>query len=59
MQFVITKQIAVEAETPEEAVAKIGQGQTISLNVNPRPQPQAQPERPVMPIVFGGAPQPK
>ncbi len=38
MQYVITKQIAVEAENPEEAVAKINEGQTISLNVNPRPQ---------------------
>lgn len=43
MQYVITKQIAVEAETPEEAVSKINEGQTISLNVTPRPQPnQAQ-----------------
>ena len=40
MQFVITKQIAVEAETPEEAAQKIGEGNTISLSVNPRPQPQ-------------------
>ncbi len=38
MQYVITKQIAVEAETPEEAVAKINEGNTISLNVSPRPQ---------------------
>ena len=38
MQFVITKQIAVEAETPEEAVQKIAEGNTISLSVNPRPQ---------------------
>src|SRR5215475_3010823 len=33
MQFVITRQIAVEAETPEEAVAKIAEGKTISLSV--------------------------
>jgi hypothetical protein len=39
MQYVINKQIAVEAETPEEAVAKISEGQTIGLSVNPRPQP--------------------
>ena len=38
MQFIITKQIAVEAETPEEAVAKLSEGKTISLSVNPRPQ---------------------
>lgn len=38
MQFIITKQIAVEAETPEEAVAKSSEGKTISLNANPRPQ---------------------
>jgi len=45
MQFVITKQIAVEAETPEEAVQKINEGSTISLNVSLRPQsggPQGQ-----------------
>lgn len=41
MQFVVTKQIAVEAESPEEAVAKAGtEGNTISLNVNLRPTPQ-------------------
>jgi hypothetical protein len=39
MQFIISKQIAVEAETPEEAVAKISEGRTISLSINPRPQP--------------------
>ena len=42
MQFIVMKQIAVEAETPEEAVAKIAEGLTISLSVNPRPKP-AQP----------------
>jgi hypothetical protein len=40
MQFVIIRQIAVEAETPEEAVAKINEGNTISLQVQPRIQPQ-------------------
>jgi hypothetical protein len=51
MQFIGTKQIAVEAETAEEAVVKIaeGQGQTISLSVNPRPQPSSQ-LRPGMPL---------
>jgi hypothetical protein len=43
MQFIITKQIAVEAETPEEAVTKIAEGATISLSVNARSQPQAVP----------------
>lgn len=43
MQFTITKQIAVEAETPEEAVAKINDGNTIALSVQQRPQQQAQP----------------
>ncbi len=38
MQFVIIKQIAVEAETPEEAVLKISEGKAISLNVTVRPQ---------------------
>lgn len=42
MQYVITKQIAVEADSPEEAVTKITEGKTISISVNPRPQPQAQ-----------------
>ncbi len=42
MQFIITRQIAVEAETPEEAVAKISEGKTIALNVTMRPQ-QVQP----------------
>lgn len=46
MQFVITKQIAVEAETPEEAVAKIAEGRTISFSVNPRPQPIRPPTAP-------------
>ena len=43
MQFILTKQIAVEADSPEEAVAKISEGQTISLSVNPRPQPIQRP----------------
>jgi hypothetical protein len=47
MQFIVTRQIAVEAETPEEAVAKIAEGQTISLSVNPRPQPIQQRPTPV------------
>jgi hypothetical protein len=38
MQFIITKQIAVEAETPEEAIAKAAEGTTIALSVNARPQ---------------------
>ena len=46
MQFIVTRQIAVEAETPEEAVAKISEGQTVSLSVNPRPQPMQQRPQP-------------
>jgi hypothetical protein len=46
MQFIVTRQIAVEAETPEEAVAKISEGQTVSLSVNPRPQPIQRPAQP-------------
>lgn len=38
MKYVVTKQIEVEAETPEEAVAKAGEGKTISLQVQVRPQ---------------------
>lgn len=51
-QFVITKLIAVEAETPEEAVAKISEGQTISLSVALRPmQPgQAPGAKPVISV---------
>jgi len=40
MQFVITKQIAVEAETAEEAMSKINEGKTISISVSQRPQAQ-------------------
>src|SRR5215831_2381762 len=43
MQFIITKQIAVEADTAEEAMSKISEGKTISMSVNQRPQPQTQP----------------
>lgn len=44
MQFIVTKQIAVEAESPEEAVAKIDEGKTIAVSANPRPAPpQARP----------------
>ena len=38
MQFIVTRQIAIEADTPEEAVAKLSEGATISLSVNPRQQ---------------------
>jgi hypothetical protein len=56
MQFLITKSIAVEAETPEEAVAKIGEGKTISFTVNPRPTPAvSQPARPIQLNPFAGA----
>ena len=49
MDYVVnqTKQIAVVAESPEEAIKKAmnGEGQVISTNVgaNPRPQAQARP----------------
>jgi hypothetical protein len=46
MQFIITKQIAVEAETPEEAFAKASEGTTISVSVNARPQQPGQVQRP-------------
>jgi hypothetical protein len=55
MQFIITKQIAVEAETPEEAFAKIGEGATISVSVSARPQPQ-QLVRPQAVTLQGGKP---
>lgn len=37
MTFIVTKQIKVEAETPEEAFAKITEGETIAISVNARP----------------------
>jgi hypothetical protein len=40
MQYIVTKQIAVEAETHEEAISKLSEGRTISISVNERPQPQ-------------------
>jgi len=42
MEWIVAKQIAVEAETPEEAVQKIGEGKTISFTVSLRPQPRPQ-----------------
>lgn len=36
MEWIIAKQVAVEAETPEEAVQKINEGKTISFNVSLR-----------------------
>jgi hypothetical protein len=57
MQFVLTKQIAVEADTPEEAAGK--DGKTISLSVNARPQPQQQAAvRPMMMPGMVGMPTP-
>jgi len=52
MQYIVTKQIAIEAESPEEAVVKAGDGQTISMSVSQRPQPaqQLQQVRPGVPI---------
>ena len=47
MQFIVNRQIAIEAETPEEALEKTkpNEGNSISLGVNPRPQPlQTQPK---------------
>ena len=43
MEWIVAKQIAVEAETPEEAVTKIGEGKTISFTVTLRPQQQQRP----------------
>lgn len=39
MQFIVRKEIAVEAETPEEAVANSDNGKTISIAAMARPQP--------------------
>lgn len=55
MQYIVnhTKQIAIEAETPEEAVQKAlnGEGTTISVNFGGNPRPQA-PARAVMPTTI-------
>jgi hypothetical protein len=57
MEYIVTKQIRVEAETPEEAVAKMAEGQTIGLNVNIRPQPAQQ--QVMTPFIAPRPPQPK
>jgi len=51
-QYIVTKQIAVEAETPEEAVSKINEGTTISLNVSQRPQPMQPQQQGVRPATI-------
>jgi hypothetical protein len=51
MNYVITKQIAVEAESPEDAVAKMSNGKTISFSVVERPQ---QPQGPQLPPLGTG-----
>lgn len=41
MEYIITKQIAVQAETPEEALSKISEGRTLNIGITERPpQPQ-------------------
>lgn len=40
-QWIVTKQIAVSADTPEEAAYASTKGKTMALSVNPRPQVQA------------------
>ncbi len=57
MQFIIIKQIAVEAETPEEAFGKLTEGKTISLTINPRPTPQQRPPIPAAALPITGTPQ--
>jgi hypothetical protein len=46
MQFIVNRQIAIDTETPEEALEKTKpvEGSSISFSVNPRPQspPQSQ-----------------
>ena len=43
MEFIVTKQISVEANTVEEAVAKNAEGKTISISATLRPQPIVRP----------------
>lgn len=50
MQYIVTRQIAVEADSPEEAVAKQATGIAIALNVSPRQPTVQQPiQRPPTP----------
>ncbi len=45
MQYIITTQKSVEANTPEEAMSKIAEATTVAISVTARPQPmQAQPK---------------
>lgn len=41
MQFLVIKQIAVEADTPEEAVAKASEGATVALSATLRKETPA------------------
>lgn len=41
-EFIVTKQIAVKASSPEEAVQKNAEGRTISVNATERPTPPQQ-----------------
>jgi hypothetical protein len=45
MQYIVNRQIAIEAESPEEALEKTKpvEGTTISINANPRPQQVSRP----------------
>jgi hypothetical protein len=43
MQYIVTKQFAVEADSPEDAAYKSKtEGNVVALSVNPRPQAVAQ-----------------
>jgi hypothetical protein len=43
MQYIVTKQISVEADEPEDAAMKSKtEGKVMSLSVNPRPTPPGQ-----------------
>lgn len=54
MQFIVNRQIAIDTETPEEALEKTkpSEGTSISLSVNPRPQPPQTPTRMPLPSVL-------
>lgn len=58
MTFIVTKQIQVEAETPEEAVANSSKGTVISLACNARPMQGIPPgpPRPGSPGAVGSTP---
>lgn len=49
MQYVVSRQIAIEAESPEQAIEKTKQADGATLSVSANPRPQAPPLRTSIP----------